>query len=304
MSKLSILIPTYNYDVSQLVHDLLSLSEKEQVDADITIGDDASTDAHCIQQNQALERLPHVRIINNKHNLGRAEIRNRLAQECQGEWILFIDSDAQVPPEFSLKSYLEEGKRSEVVCGGLYHPATNPMPEASLRFKYERHADQRRSADIRSKTPYQHLTTFNIFIRRSTFLQIQFDKDCKEYGYEDALFGAELKKRNISISHINNPLIHLGLEPNAIYLQKAETALRTLVGLQGKMQGLSHVENTAHKLEQFHVAAIFKDCFLLFSPLLRKNLLSNHPSLFLFSLYKLGYYLNIKKSEKPRQVKN
>ena len=301
MSKLSILIPTYNYNVSQLVHDLLALSQKEQVDAEIIIGDDASTDADCIQQNQALECLPHVRVIQNEHNLGRAENRNRLAQECQGEWILFIDSDAQVPPEFSLKSYLEEGKHSEVVCGGLYHPATNPMPEASLRFKYERRADQKRSAAIRSRTPYQHLTTFNIFVRRSTFLQIQFDKDCKDYGYEDALFGAELKKRNISISHIDNPLLHVGLEPNAIYLEKAETALRTLVGLQGKMQGLSHVENAAHKLQQFHLAAICKDSFMLISPLLRKNLLSDHPSLFLFSVYKLGYYLNLKGSKEGKE---
>ena len=100
MSKLSILIPTYNYDVSQLVNDLLALSEKEQVDADIIIGDDASSDANCILRNQELEHLPRVRMIHNEHNLGRAENRNRLAQECQGEWILFIDSDAQVPPEF------------------------------------------------------------------------------------------------------------------------------------------------------------------------------------------------------------
>lgn len=294
MPILSILIPTYNYNVCSLVHDLIALSQKERIEVEIIIGDDASTKADCIQQNDALEQLPNVRVLHNEHNLGRAENRNQLARESRGEWILFIDSDAQVTPEFSLQLYLTAGEHSEVVCGGLYHPATNPMPEASLRYKYERRADQKRSAAFRSKTPYQHLTTFNIFMRRSTFLKIQFDKDCKEYGYEDALFGVELKKRHVSISHIDNPLVHVGLEPNDIYLKKTEIALHTLVSLQGKMLGLSHVENAAHRLQQFHLAAIFKDSFRLFSPLLRKNLLGNNPSLFVFSLYKLGYYLNIK----------
>ena len=164
MPILSILIPTYNYNVCSLVHDLIALSKKEQIEVEIIIGDDASTKADCIQQNDALEQLPNVRVLHNEHNLGRAENRNQLARESQGEWILFIDSDAQVTPEFSLQLYLSAGEHSEVVCGGLYHPATNPMPEASLRYKYERRADLKRSAVFRSKTPYQHPTTFNIFI--------------------------------------------------------------------------------------------------------------------------------------------
>ena len=52
---LSILIPTYNYNVCSLVHDLIALSQKERIEVEIIIGDDASTKADCIQQNDALE---------------------------------------------------------------------------------------------------------------------------------------------------------------------------------------------------------------------------------------------------------
>ena len=126
MPILSILIPTYNYNVCSLVHDLIALSQKEHIEVEIIIGDDASTKADCIQQNDALEQLPNVRVLHNEHNLGRAENRNQLARESQGEWILFIDSDAQVTPEFSLQLYLTAGEHSEVVDSTILPPTRCP----------------------------------------------------------------------------------------------------------------------------------------------------------------------------------
>ena len=83
--KLSILIPTYNYDCSHLV---LQLLEQQPKEAEIIIGDDCST--------KPIKEISGCRIFRPEHNLGRAAIRNALAREAKGEWLLFIDADAEV----------------------------------------------------------------------------------------------------------------------------------------------------------------------------------------------------------------
>ena len=121
-------------------------------------------------------------------------------------------------------------------------------------------------------------------------MKIRFDNDCHEYGYEDALFGMELKARDISVLHIDNPLLHMGIDKNDVFLRKTETSLRTLKSLRSKMNGGSKVDRTYMRLQSFHLlwmVRLFHHCF---SPLIRKNLLSSNPSLFWFNVYKLGYY--------------
>ena len=157
-----------------------------------------------------MTELSHCRHIVNKENVGPANIRNQLAREARFSWILFIDCDAKVETADFLATYYQQMGKADVVAGGLLHQKENHDPHRSLRFKYEKDADLHRSAAERNLNPYDKFTPFNVMMRRSTFLCILFDKDCREYGYEDALFGVELKKRGISILHIDNPLIHIG----------------------------------------------------------------------------------------------
>ena len=78
--KLSILIPTYNFDPRKLVQDLQAQLPE---DAEILVGDDSPP-----------------------HNIGRAARRNALAREAKGEWLLFIDADAEVRSTSFLADYL------------------------------------------------------------------------------------------------------------------------------------------------------------------------------------------------------
>ncbi len=235
-----------------------------------------------------------MHIIHAQHNLGRARICNLLASKAAGEWLLIVDADALIPKEFSLKRYIAAGNDAAVVCGGLYHPDVNPNPAATLRYAYERSADRQRSAAVRSQHPHSQLSTFNLLIRRSVFMAIQFDEHCTDYGYEDTLFGVQLKKKGIPVKHIDNPLVHMGLDSNAEFLKKTETAMHTLLALQGKMEGHSRLENTANRLQQWHLTGIIKFLYRLTRPLLRRNLLGRNPALPVFSFYKLGYFLTIK----------
>ncbi len=307
---LSILIPTFEYDAHVLVDALCHLVEEEGVDAEIFVGDDASQretawlDALASKGTKtAVPDAPsskdRVRVLRYERNAGRAAHRNRMAEEAQGDYLLFIDCDARVEDDFSLRRYLEATAEAPVVCGGLRTPAVNPCPEASLRYAYELAADRHRSAQKRNQYPYSHLTTFSLLVQRSLFLSVRFDESCMDYGYEDALFGVELQQRHIPIAHIDNPLVHLGMEPNDIFLTKTETALRTLKGLQGRMAGHSHVENAALHLQRWHLAPLFRLFFRLFQAPLRSNLLGPHPNLSLFSLYKLSYFLTLDNPHNP-----
>ena len=285
---LSILIPTYDYNARRLVADLHALALREGVEAEILVGDDASPSGAAWLA--AVEDLPSVRVLRYAANAGRAAHRNRIAEQARGQWLLFIDCDAQLPPAFSLRRYLEGTAHAPVVCGGLYHPDVNPNPEATLRYAYERAADRRRTASHRQQHPYEQLSTFNFLIRRDVFLSILFDPSCTDYGYEDTLFGVELQQRAIPIHHIDNPLIHLGLEPNAVYLAKVETSLRTLANIEKKIQHHSAVVRAARRLRALHLDGLTRRLFHLTQKKLRRNLLGPRPNLFLFKLYKLGYF--------------
>lgn len=293
LPMLSILIPTRDRTCYPLVADLHQQAEGLGVPYEILVAEDGSRSQVDLIANHKITELSHCRHLVRKENCGPAAIRNWLAREARYGWILFIDSDAKVTREEYLKTYLEHVGKADVVAGGLQHEAENPDPHRTLRFKYEKQADRHRGAAERTREPYSHFTPFNVMIRRSTFLCIGFDEQCREYGYEDALFGVELMQKGIGILHIDNPLIHCGLDTNEEFLRKTETALRTLKSLNGRMDGHSHVENTYNKLRGRHLAWVAKGFHQLLGGMLRRNLLSKHPSLLLFSLYKLGYYASL-----------
>lgn len=291
---LSILIPTYDYTCYQLVSDLHQQAERLDVPYEIVVAEDGSRSQVNIIANHKIAELSHCRHIVNKENLGRAEVRNFLAREAQYDWILFIDSDAKVGRIDFLASYVQQMGRADVVAGGLNHPKVNYDPNVTLRYRYEKAADLHRSAAERSLHPYRQFATFNFMIRRVVFLDILFDKDCTEYGYEDALFGQELQRRGIGILHIDNPLTHMGLDTNEAFLKKSETALCTLKKLGEKMEGHSHVGRTYMQLNRLHLAWAMRLFFHVARPVLRRHLLSKNPSLFWFAVYKLGFYAAIR----------
>lgn len=290
---LSILIPTYDYTCYKLVYDLHEQAEQLGIPYEIIVAEDGSKSPVTIIANHKITDLSncihHIR----KENIGLAASRNELAEMARYEWILILDSDAKVDNADFLANYVDCMGKAEVICGGLHHQAVNYDPNRTLRFKYETLADKHRSAKERNLSPYSQLSCFNILMHKPTFMQILFDKDCKEYGYEDALFGVELEKRGINILHIDNPLLHSGLDTNESFVKKTETALRTLKGLNGKMAGRSKLENTYNKLKSLHLVWFIRLFFFITKRPMKSNLLSKNPSLLVFNLYKLGYYSNL-----------
>lgn len=300
---LSILIPTYNYACAHLVCELQKQCEEVEAtlpgfEYEIIVADDGSTDVETTTKNATIECLPHCRFEMRDENVGRAAIRNWLVNEARGEWLLIIDCDAEVMSDDFILRYWEETKGGDaIVVGGLSTPKECDKG-CELRHRYELAADVIRTVEARRKKPAMFFSTFNFLCPRNVLLAIPFDERCVEYGYEDALFGIEAEARGIPIVHIDNPLLHLGINDNAAFLRNSEAALRTLKRLGPPMTERSRVGHaaarfTASAWRRYTLLPLFLIIYKMSRPLLRRNLLSSRPSLRLFAFYKLGYYLSL-----------
>ena len=233
--NISLLIPVLDYDIVALVHSMKNAMGKVPELCEILIGDDGSS-AEYSEKYKSLE-ADNVRVISSEKNIGRAAIRNRLALEAKGDYLLFIDADVMVSgtADAYITKWLPFIDKAKVICGGiLYHESPPGDPDKLLRWMYGRHREQKSAAE-RNKHPHAGFSTFNVLIDRNVFSKIRFNEELKQYGHEDTLLGYQLKKAGINILHIDNGLLHEGLETNREFLKKTRLGIENLSKLYDKV---------------------------------------------------------------------
>ena len=292
MSDISILIPTYNGLCSLLVADLQRQAETLAIGYEIIVADDGSTDAGILMQNRAINRLPHCRLIERPHNVGRAAIRNFLAQQAQYSRLLFIDSDMTLLRDNYLERYLAFDD-ADVVDGGIAVGGDGKLLHNNLRYLYEKESESSHTAENRQQNPYRDFHTANFLIRKDLMLAHPFDERFRYYGYEDVLFGKSLRTARIAITHIDNPMGFCDFESNPDFIAKTEEGLRTLHHFRSELRGYSRLLTIVNGIHIPAVLSLIRLSHRLFGSLIRRNLCGPHPSLRLFSLYKLGYFLSL-----------
>lgn len=291
IALLSILIPIYNYDVRPLVNILHRQATMLDISFEILCIDDASTRTELY--NEEISELAHVSYTALAKNIGRARIRNLLAQQAQYDYLLFMDCD-MLPNNMSfLGNYIEHRDANTVLCGG--HIYTNERPldvQCVLHWWYGIHREQR-SAAVRQVNAYQSFMPSNFFIPRAIFLTIRFDGSLTQYGHEDTLFGIELARRQIKVVHLDNPLLHCHLETASIFLRKTAQAVENLYLLQQRYELGNHIKllNAFRAVQRYKIAFILALLFRLCKPLLLWQLKSKKPNLRCFDIYKLGYMI-------------
>lgn len=283
--KLSILIPVYNYDCRKLVSDLLLQLPDG---GEIVVADDGSTDDMTRAAEEEMARWERCRVWRAPQNMGRSRIRNRLAELAEGEWLLYMDCDAEVSSPSFISTYLSECEDHDVVCGGTGNMAECPSPEVMLRYKYEKMAERRLTLEKRREMPYTQFTTFNFMIRREVLLAIRFDEGMSGYGHEDTLLGLELQKRGIRIHHIENKATHLGLEDAGTFLRKTKEAAGYILQMDDEMKRGTRIGRAYLQLKAWHLVGMVAWIFRLLRPLILCNLKGKHPSLLLLNVYKVG----------------
>ncbi len=289
--ELSILIPIYNDDCREMVKALSCQAEViEELKYEIIVADDGSDNSQLTIHHSELSMLPHVRYIRREQNAGRAAIRNFLCREAQYEWVLFLDGDMTIVNNQFIRQYLE-AEVKDVAYGGY---CVGPGERTCLRYLYEKECEPMHQAKERRKRPFQHFHTSNFLVRRDIMQTYPLDERFRHYGYEDVLWGKQLRKAGIEITHLDNPTGFYDFEDNAHFVSKTEEGLRTLFTFCKELRGYSQLLTFTDGIHIEAVRGIIKLWHRLFGSLERKNLCGRSPSLRIFKLYKLGYYLSLK----------
>ncbi|NOQ92355.1 MAG: glycosyltransferase [Flavobacteriaceae bacterium] len=288
---LSVLIPTYNYNVVELVKALYKQLEKQNILFEIICFDNASNSS-INTKNEVINKMEFCYFTSLKQDVGRSKIRNLLAQKSKFDWLLFLDADVLPVIDLFIENYLTSIKNEEkVVYGGLKYKDEKPNSNKLLRWVYGKGREEI-SLKERNLNPNNHFSSANFLIHKNVFKIYNFDESLTEYGHEDTLLGLELVRNNISITQIDNPVYHLGLDESSIFLQKTKTAVENLFKLQ-KQGKISELDNKLLKryleFKKMKVIKLFAFLFQKNEKIMKRNLISSNPSLFIFDLYKLGY---------------
>ncbi len=294
LNMLSILIPNYGHNIKKLVEDILVQIKQVSFSVEIIVGDDGSEEAVFIE-NLKSENLPAVRFIRQEKSVGRSAIRNLLAENALYPYMLFIDSDAEVRNPSFLKNYYNELKNANVIVGGTAYPEDPPSDAALLlRWKYGKKREES-PASVRSVKPWAAFSGFNFLIERDLFQSIKFDEEIADYGHEDTFLGYQLMKKNIPVKHIDNPLIHTGLDNAGYFLEKTRKGVEGLwklyakTGFDPEFSRDNQLLQSLEKIMKLKMKGVIALKFRIFRKLLEKNLTGENPSILFFQLYKLGY---------------
>lgn len=291
---LSICIPIYQLDVRPLVQALLAQVAQLSVPAELVLMDDGSGEKW-IGINRELGELSGVSLSFLPANIGRAAIRNRLAEAAKFPYLLFLDNDAEITEENFLQNYvsaIQEHPNVRVICGGRVYQQETPEPEFRLHWRYGRERESQR-ATIRQAHAHRSFMTNNFLIFRELMLDIRFDERLKQYGHEDTLFGFQLSQRGESILHLDNPVQHQDLATNADFLHKTEQGIQNLVCIWQDFDLPPAFAQTVTLLKTYEkvkaVAPAMRVAFRLLKPGLRQAIASGKAPLRWFDAYKLLY---------------
>lgn len=290
---LSVLIPVYNWDITSLVKNIHEQCIQSKINFEIIALDDFSSDLSVRKTNSELI-LTNYQFVQSHSNLGNAEARNALSRLAKFDSFLFLDCDVIPVRNDFIKRYIEFSAEQKIICGGILYEDLKD-DKFSLRWKFGKKHEEISPLESQ-KNPYLNIRGCNFFISRALFLRFPFTTLYASYGYVDTFFALSLQKAGVEAVHIDNPVYHLGLEENKIYIKKFEKSIKNAKWLLN-----AHPEIADHlrlvvfykKMKNNGLSNLIGFLFKLFKKPILNNLYSRNPSLFLFQVYKLGYLCSL-----------
>jgi len=292
---LSIAIPIFNQDVRTLAYTLAKQCAKAGISYQILCFDDGSTQKFR-DLNRELGSKMHINYTEMPENLGRSRIRNWLGKLAGFEYILFLDGDSAVKSKDFISTYVKNTPTNSVIYGGRVYQTRKPARKKVLHWKYGKNRESL-SAKNRTKQPYLNFQSNNFLIPAGIFQDLPFDESISGYGYEDLLYAQKLKEKGIEVKHIHNPVLHDGLETNAVFVSKTKKAIENLVLLY-KHKSLTETRLTKiyTQLKGRGLLQSAQSLLARFDHKLEANNLSENPSIFYFNLWKLSLFIKLMQS--------
>ena len=290
---ISILIPCFDYNAYPLVSILEKQALMLKIDFEIICIDDGSFSSKN-DLNQKINLLTNSKFIELKKNIGRINNRLLLAEKSQYEWLIFIDVDTLPNEDNFLKNYIDQLNNGTLIIGGCTYKKPD-NENFSLRYKFGKFREEI-SSDIRNKNPYKYISSCNFMCKRDVLIDILASINTISYG-NDYVFGSLIKKKEIDIKHIDNPVLIDNIDENQIFIKKTHHALDNLISSYNKKIIKKHSISILKAyiiLDTLLMKNIFVKITDLFKNLLNRNLHCKDPNLFLFDLYRLNYLCKIK----------
>ena len=288
---LSVCIPIFNQDVSELTQVLHNQAMHLGIEAEILLLDDASREA-IREENRKLASLPLVRYEELEENIGRSRIRNNLSKKARYPLLLFLDCDVAPVHNDFLKRYLEAGKDGSVVCGGhLYQDKTPEQP--FLLHWLAGSVREARDATTRQMHPYSSFMTASFLLPAATIYELPFNEEINGYGHEDTLYGFQLKLKQIPVKHIDNPVMHNGLEQTDVFLEKTRHAMANLrrvyelTDSHKDFRNMVKVLKTCENITKWRLNGLLRLLYGLSKKQIYRHLCGNSPRLWMLDIYKL-----------------
>lgn len=304
---LTILIPVYNWEVSALLLRVIS-----EVDCfglsgsiEILVLDDGSNDEVIVAANNLFysqHQRPYLEYTRLEENVGRSAVRNLLAAQARGTFLLFLDCDVLPDNDGFLRDYLKHAESDgfDVVCGGVSY-RTRIMNDPA--YDYHAYLGQRKEvkpALERNREPWRHILTSNIMVRGSVFQATPFDERFTGYGYEDVEWGARLAEK-FKILHIDNTASHLGLVTKARTYEKMCASVSNYLLLKEicpqafHVSGVSKVTAALTNYSDFLLVALDR--------VLRRLYLLSHSNRLSFLFFQLDFAVLLARAVKASRTK-
>jgi len=257
---------------------------------EILVMDDASTLYK--SENRNIENCHNCRFVESEKHAGLPQSRNKLVQMAQYAHFLMIDSDAEiVNNDHYIQNYIEAMNQAQVVVGSVCYTSQKPSSDKCLRWYYGNKRENRPAA-VRNQNPYKSLITFNLMMEKDLILQYPFEEQ-QGYGHDDTIMGSTLKQNKIKVLHIDNPIIHNGLDLSKNFLSKSLDAVEKYftypVFQSNDMLEQIKVFRVFKKVQSLGLCPLLAFKFRAARKLMEWNLCGSCPSLFLYDFYRLSY---------------
>lgn len=287
---ISICIPVYNYDCNPLLEQLIQQCKQHQEFTEILVYDDCSATMYPIKVESNL-----IHTFKGNKNIGSVQSRQFLANKATNDWLLFLDTDLALPSPQFLGNYLhaiDNGK--SLYYGGVVYQEQRPDDDLILRWLYGRQRETRTPQN--EDDLYTFFVSCSFLIKKNTFDAVFSNTKMKGYG-QDVFISLLLKKQNVKIGFIDNPVIHLGLESNKTYLRKSLEGVETsyLAEKAGWIpDNFRPVQRAYLTIKKTGAIKLFLRLIKNRKTALEKNLLSKNPKLIYLDFLKLYHYSRLK----------
>ena len=196
-----------------------------------------------------------------------------------------MDCDSKVVKKDYIDTYLKKIVPNTVLYGGRTYQNTPPKEQQHRLHWFVGKAREEKRASERQKQAWHSFMTNNYLIPKEPQLAFPFEERLNEYGHEDTLFGLQLEKADHNITHLDNPLEHIGLEDGRTFLGKSEKAIKNLVFLAQEYPEMeTKLWKTAMRFRALKLDRVMLNYFRKRREKWEKKLLKPVPDLSLFDV--------------------